>query len=223
MRLGAITSYQLLPFFRPRVAARFDLGPAGDGDEAELVELLDAFHRPRTFAPVFGGGGLRRLLGRSPGMALGDYRIARHRGRIVAAAAVWDASLVKHTRVCGLPRRLRWLSRLVRAAGAVMPLPPFPAVGELLRSVYIRHAACAPGGAAALAAVVRSIVGDAAALRLHFALFTCAAGAPLAGCLRGLPRTAYHYGLVAGTNASSWAPRRGALAAAPLFDDAAVA
>jgi ribosomal protein S18 acetylase RimI-like enzyme len=222
VRLGAFTSYQLLPFFRPRVAAHFDSGPAEDRDEAELVELLDAFHRPRTFAPVFRGGGLRALLDRSPGMALGDYRIARHRGRIVAAAAVWDASFVKHVRVCGLTRGLRWLSRLVRAAGALAPLPPFPAEGERLRSLYIRHAACAAGGAAALAAVVRSIVRDAAALRLHFALFTCAASDPLAGCLRGIPRTAYHYALVAGTNASSWAPRLTALGEAPLFDDAAV-
>jgi hypothetical protein len=71
--------------------------------------------------------------------------------------------------------------------------------------------------------VVRSIVGDAAARRLHFALFTCAAGDPLARCLGGIPRTAYHYTLVAGTNAPSWAPRLKALAEAPLFDDAAVA
>ena len=139
--------------------------------------------------PVFCGGGLGRLLERSLGMAWGDYRIARHRGRIVAAAAVWDASLVKHTRVCGLTRGLHWLSRLARSAGAVVSLPPFPAEGELLRPLYIRHAACAPGATDALAAVIRSIVGDAAAYRLHFALFTCAAGDPLVRCLRGIPRT----------------------------------
>jgi ribosomal protein S18 acetylase RimI-like enzyme len=223
VRVGTFTSYQLLPWFRRRVAARFDIGPAEDRDETELVELLEGFHRPRSFAPVFRNGGLRRLLERSPGMALADYRIARHRGRVVAAAAMWDASLVKHTRICGLTRGLRWLSRLVRAAGAVAPLPPLPAEGELLSSVYIRHAACAPGAADALSAVVRSIVCEAVARRLHFALFTCAAGDPVAGCLRGLPRTAYHYALVAGTNASSWAPRLGALAEAPLFDGAAVA
>jgi len=223
VRLGAFTSYQLLPLFRPRVASRFDIGPADVRDETELAELLDGFHQPRSFAPVFREGGLRRLLDTSPGMQLGDYRIARHRGRIVAAAAVWDAAPVKHTRICGLTRGLHRLSRLVRTAGAVVSLPPFPAVGELLRSLYIRHAACAPGAADALAAVVRSIVGDAAARRLHFALFTCAAGDPLARCLGGIPRTAYHYTLVAGTNAPSWAPRLKALAEAPLFDDAAVA
>jgi GNAT superfamily N-acetyltransferase len=221
--VGAFASYQLLPFFRPRVASRFDIGAAETRDEAELIELLDGFHRPRSFAPVFREGGLRRLLDASPGMRLGDYRIARHRGRIVAAAAVWDAFLVKHTRVCRLTRGLRWLSRLVRAAGTVASLPPLPAEGELLRSCYIRHAACVPGAYDALAAVIRSIVCDAAAHRQHFALFTCAAGDPLAGCLRGIPRTTYQYALVAGTNALSWAPRLSALAGAPRFDDAAVA
>jgi GNAT superfamily N-acetyltransferase len=221
-RIGTFTSYQLLPLRRLGIASHLDVGRAQPDDEEELVAFLDAYHRRLSFAPVFRDGGLRRLLGRSPGMALDSYRVARRQGRIVAAVAVWDGAGLKHTRVHGMTRRLRWTSRLIRSLGTVLPLPPFPAEGELLRFVYLRHPAFAYGALDALAALVRAVLDEPASRRLHFALFTCADGDPIARCLRGIPRTTYHYGLVAGTNAAAYDRRVHELRGAPLYDDAAL-
>jgi GNAT superfamily N-acetyltransferase len=80
---------QLFAARAPRVAD-FEIGRARPEDEAELVALLDGFYRERQFAPVFGGGGLREILHRSPGLTLHEHFVARRDGRILATVALWD-------------------------------------------------------------------------------------------------------------------------------------
>ena len=221
-RLGEFTSYQLLPLLRYRVASGLEIGRAEPRDECELVEFLDAYHRRYSFAPVFRDGGFTKLLDRSPGMELGSYRIARRRGRILASVAVWDESAVKQSRLCRMNARLRWMSRLMRTVGKVLPLPPFPAEGELLRFVYLRHPAFADRAIDALAGLVRSTVNELLSQRLHFALFTCADGDPIAQCIRGITRSSYHYGLLAGSNAPAYESSLSRFRGAVLYDDAAL-
>lgn len=222
-RLGRFTSYQLLPFRRMRVEDRFEIRPARLEDEADLASLLDSYHRRLTFAPVFHDGGLQDLLERSPGMELDSYRIARRRGRLVAALAMWDESGMKHTRIRRMNRRLRWMSRVVRTHGPKLGLPSFPAEGDLLRFVYLRHAAHVPGHLDALSALVRSVMLEVAECELHFALFTCADDDEIVRCLRGIPRTTYRYTLLGGSNSREFEPHLEVLGNACLYDDAALA
>jgi N-acetylglutamate synthase-like GNAT family acetyltransferase len=219
-RLARFTSWQLLPIWRLATPAALEIGPAEAGDENQLTDLLDDFHRLRNFAPVFSNGGLRSLVGCSSGMALSDYLIARRRGRIVAALAVWDASAVKRTRVVGLPLGLRGMFAMGRALSHLAPLPPFPAPGDMLRFRFIRHPAYRDGEQDALAGLVRHAVNAARSRRDHFILFTCADDDPLRSSVEGIPRSTYHYGLWGGSNRPD--------ASVPLpegwcFDDAALA
>jgi GNAT superfamily N-acetyltransferase len=222
LRLGGFTSYQLLPLRRYRMAPGLEIGRAEPRDESELVGFLDDFHCRYSFAPVFRGGGLTQLLSHSPGMKLSSYRIARRRGRIVAAVAAWDASAVKRSRVYGMTARLRSMSWLLRTARKAFPVPPFAAEGELLRFVYLRHPAFAEKEIGVLSGLVRSTVNEIASQQLHFALFTCADGDPLAQCLKGIARTRYHYSLLAGANVPAYEDMLSRFRGTLLYDDAAL-
>ncbi len=220
--IARFTSWQLLPVVPLKIPPNIYIGAAEPRDEGELVALLDDFYKSRDFSPVFSDGGLRQLIDRSPGMRLSDYLLARHRGRIVAAIGMWDASSVKRTRVVGMPLWLRALCAVGRGVSRVAALPPFPQRGTLLHFQYIRHAAFAQGEAQALLGLVRWAVNAARARDEHFVLYTCADGDPLGSAVAGAPRLSFHYGIVSSNletptfNARS-TPRSW------YFDDAALA
>jgi hypothetical protein len=201
-----------------------EIGAAEARDEAGLVDLLDDFHRRRSFAPVFAEGGLRSLLASSPGMALSDYLVARRAGRVVAAVGVWDAGAVKQTHVITMPWKLRASFAVGRGIGRLFGWSPFPAPGDRLRFRYLRHPAFRDGDERALNALVRVAVNEARARRDHFVLFTCADDDPLRLAVEGIPRSSYRYALRAGAAAPGQRPPLPP--AAPghwFFDDAALA
>jgi ribosomal protein S18 acetylase RimI-like enzyme len=218
------TSWQLLPLWRSRIPAGLEIGAAEAGDEPALVELLDDFHRRRSFAPVFSDNGLQSVLASSPGLRLSDYLVARRRGRVTAAVGVWDATAVKQTHVVGMPWLLRAAFALGRGLGGALGWSPFPAPGDRLRFRYLRHPAYRDDDVQALGALVRVAVNAARARRDHFLLFTCADDDPLRRAVEGIPRSTYHYVLRAGSDVPDRPPRLPP--ASPdhwFFDDAALA
>jgi hypothetical protein len=222
--LARITSWQLFPVVALKISSGLDMGTAEPRDEDELVGFLDDFHRRRHCSPVFGGGGLNELLARCPGAKLSDYLLARRRGRIVAALALWDASSVRRTRVVGMPLWMRSLCATARAVSHVAALPPFPRVGTLLCFRYIRHAAFADGHEESLNSLVRLTVNEARARHEHFVLYTCADDDPLCSAVSGLPRLSFHYNVSAADSTTNSA-LRGANFSKPawFFEDAALA
>jgi len=193
--IARLTSWQLLPVMRLKIAADIDIGTAEERDVLELTTLLDDFYRSRDFAPVFSAGGLHRLIAASPGARLSDYLVARRKGRIVAALGVWDASAVKRTRVVGMPLWLRGLCAIGRGASRLAPLPSFPGQGTLLHVRYIRHAAFASGEGPALANLVRSAVNATRDRGEHFLLYTCVDMDTLRLAVASVPRLSFHYGI----------------------------
>lgn len=191
--IARLTSWQLLPVVRLKIATDVDIGTAEERDVGELTTLLDDFYRSRDFAPVFGDGGLNRLIASSPGASFSDYLVARRKGRIVAALGVWDAGKVKRTRVVGMPLWLRALCALGRGASRLAPLPPFPRQGALLHFRYIRHAVFAPSEGLGLANLVRWTVNAARDRGEHFALYTCVDSDPLCLAVANAPRLSFHY------------------------------
>jgi GNAT superfamily N-acetyltransferase len=191
--IARLTSWQLLPVVRLKIATDVDIDTAEERDVGELTTLLDDFYRSRDFAPLFGDGGLNRLIASSPGASLSDYLVARRKGRIVAALGVWDASAVKRTRVVGMPLWLRALCALGRGASRLAPLPPFPRQDTLLHFRYIRHAVFAPGEDRALANLVRWAVNAARDRGEHFVLYTCVDTDTLCLAVANAPRLSFHY------------------------------
>lgn len=219
-RLCGMVSLQLLPVWPPRPPRGIEVRRAEPADRPQLEALLDAFHRPRTFAPVFGDGGLDEQLARSPGFTLADYRIALRGGAPIAVAGVWDQHALKQTAVVGMPWALSALSAVMRAGSRVLPLPRLPAVGGSLDFRVIRHAASAPGGDDGLRAIFAEVVAESRDRREHFTLLTAPEGDPRLRLAPG-PHTTYRYDLVAAVNREQAAPALAALAA-PYDDDAAL-
>jgi GNAT superfamily N-acetyltransferase len=210
---------QLFAARAPRVAD-FEIGRARPEDEAELVALLDGFYRERQFAPVFGGGGLREILHRSPGLTLHEHFVARRDGRILATVALWDQESFKRVRVLRVTPLLRLALRAIGVAARAFPLPSPPAPGRHLRLAFLRHPAHVPGAGAALSALVRAATRHALGAGHHFAVLTAPRGDPLARCARGIPRLSYRYRLVVGATAPLPAPP--SLTSRVVFDDAAL-
>ena len=222
--LARITSWQLFPVVPLKISAGLDIGAAEPRDEDGLVSFLDDFHRRRHCSPVFGGGGLGELLARCPGAKLSDYLLARHRGRIVAALALWDASAVRRTRVVGMPLWLRSVCAAARAVSHITALPPFPQVGTLLCFRYIRHAAFADGHEDSLNSLVRRAVNEARARHEHFVLYTCADDDPLCSGVSGLPRLSFRYNVSAADSTTNLALRDANFSKPTwFFEDAALA
>jgi hypothetical protein len=191
--IARLTSWQLLPVVRLKITTDIDIGTAEQRDVGELTALLDDFYRSRDFAPVFGDGGLYRLIDSSSGASLSDYLVARRKGRIVAALGMWDASTVKRTRVVGMPLWLRGLCAIGRGASRLAPLPSFPRQGTLLHFRYIRHAVFAPGEGRALANLVRWAVNATRDRGEHFLLYTCVDTDTLCSAVANVPRLSFHY------------------------------
>jgi GNAT superfamily N-acetyltransferase len=191
--IARLTSWQLLPVVLLKIIPDIDIGTAEERDIGELTTLLDDFYRSRDFAPVFGDGGLNRLIASSPGASLSDYLVARRKGRVVAALGVWDASAVKRTRVVGMPLWLSAVCALGRGASRLASLPPFPRQGGLLHFRYIRHAVFAPGEDQALANLVRWAVNATRDRSEHFVLYTCVDTDTLCSAVAGVPRLSFHY------------------------------
>jgi hypothetical protein len=221
--VATFTSFQLLPVLRFKIATPLEIGTAEPRDERELVTLLDDFYQHRDFAPVFGGGGLAKLLDRSPGMQLSDYFLARRNGKIVATIGLWDASSLKRTRVVGMPVWLRGLCTIGRGLSRIAPIPPFPQPGRLLHFRYIRHAAYLRGEEEALGNLVRWAVNAARTRGEHFVLYTCATGDSLSTAIVGVPRLSFHY-RVASSNLRQEPPSYSgnAESRSGYFDDAAL-
>jgi GNAT superfamily N-acetyltransferase len=191
--IARLTSWQLLPVVRLKLSTAMDIGAAEERDLGELTRLLDEFYRSRDFAPVFGDGGLQRLIASSPGANLSDYLVARRKGRLLAVLGVWDASAVKRTRIVAMPLWLRGLCAIGRGASRLAPLPPFPRQGTLLHFRYIRHAAFASGEALALQNLVRGAMNAARDRGEHFVLYTCEDTDALHSAVANLPRLSFRY------------------------------
>ena len=193
--IARLTSWQLLPVMRLKIAADIDIGTAEERDVLELTTLLDDFYRSRDFAPVFGAGGLHRLIAASPGARLSDYLVARRKGRIVAALGVWDAERSEAHSGGGYAavasRTLRHRTRRISTGTAPV------LSGSRYSAACALHPTCGVrvGRGPGLANLVRSAVNATRDRGEHFLLYTCVDMDTLRLAVASVPRLSFHYGI----------------------------
>ncbi len=180
--LGKFLVDELLPTpFRGR-SEHYRIETAQHADLPDIAALLDRFHRSRQFAPQLAEMEIADTL------SAGGTFVAREGRQIVATLTVSDMGPMKRNVLLDAPRAVKGSLALLRFATA--PLPGFivPRIGDPLRLLSVRHAACDAGHQAALTALLQWARAEALRRR-----FTCLAVGlherdPLRSLVSGIPR-----------------------------------
>jgi ribosomal protein S18 acetylase RimI-like enzyme len=161
-------------------------------DVGAVVSFLRREGRSRQYFPAlseadFGPGDA------AAGPGPGDVVMARRGGEIVGVAALWDQRALKQTVVRGYGGTLRWLRPAYNLGARLMgaPVSPLPAPGSHLRSAYASFLAVAEDDPATCRAVLRKLLGMAAARGQAYVLLGLAEGDPLLDVARRFPHVAY--------------------------------
>jgi predicted N-acetyltransferase YhbS len=180
--LGRFLVDELLPTpFRDR-SERYCHEAAQSADLPAIAALLDRFHRSRQFAPRLPENEVADAL------TTGGIFVARAGKQIVATLTLSDMEPIKRNVLLNAPAAIKGSLALLRLVTA--PLPGFivPRVGDALRLLSVRYAACDEGHQAALAGLLRLARAETFRRR-----FTCLAVGlherdPLRSLVRGIPR-----------------------------------
>lgn len=188
-RFATLHSLAIPLLWRRPAAEDSDLrvGSAAPLDLEEMADLWAAVASTRQFAAVLDAGALSRWIDAAPGLALGDYLLARdRRGRLLGFIGIWDQRAMKTLRV------LRYSPTLSVLRGMVSVLAPFvgatapPKTGEPLHYASAVHL-CVPqdrlGVLRALVVAAYNRLRGSGCVFMNVALDS---RDPLIGALRGL-------------------------------------
>jgi len=117
-------------------------------------------------------------------LAVDDFRVVRDAGRIVAAGALWDQRRFRQTVIRRYDRSLALVRPILNAVACVSGGPGLPPVGSALALAHVSPLACAPGGEAAAAEVVRALFSSARVAGVELLSAGFAAHDPALDCLR---------------------------------------
>lgn len=180
--LGRFLVDELLPAPFRRRAEDYCIEAAEAADLPAIAAVLDRFHRSRQFAP--------RLLEDEIADALsaGGAFVARTGKQIVATLTLSDMGPIKRNVLLNAPAVMKGSLAMLRLVTAPFPRFVVPRIGDALRLLSVRYAACDDGQQAALAGLFR--LARAETFRRGF---TCLAVGlherdPLRNLVRGIPR-----------------------------------
>jgi predicted N-acetyltransferase YhbS len=180
--LGRFLVDELLPAPFRRRPGNYGIEAAEPADLPAIAALLDRFHRSRQFAPRLSGDEVADAL------TAGGTFVARAGKQIVATLTLSDMGPIKRNVLLNAPAAIKGSLAMLRFVTA--PLPGFivPRIGDSLRLLSVRYAACDDAHQGALADLVRLARAETFRRR-----FTCLAVGlherdPLRGLVRGIPR-----------------------------------
>jgi len=186
--LGRFLVDELIPSPFLRRSRQHCIESAEAADLPAITMLLDRFHRSRQFAPQLSKDELARTLSGQREEPFSKMLVARNRGSIVATLSLHDTREVKRNVLIDASASLRCALALLRIAAA--PLPGFrvPRIGDPLRVLYARFAACEEGHGQALQALVAMARSEAFRRRFTFLAIGLHERDPLRSLVRGIPR-----------------------------------
>ncbi len=179
--LGRFLVDELLPTPFQGGSKHYHMETAQPQDLPAIAGLLDRFHRSRQFAPQLPEKEI------ADGVSEGGTLVARSAGQVVATLTLSDMGPMKRNVLLDAPAVLR--SSLAALRFVAAPFPGFlvPRIGDALRLLSVRHAACDDGHRAALQALLHRARAEAFQRR-----YTCLAVGlherdPLRSLVRGIP------------------------------------
>lgn len=174
---------------KPPLTCRAQISSGRPNDLAELVEFLQIHGPRRQFFPVWTEESLLRL---APfGLSMEDVQIARRKGQIVGACALWDQSAFKQTIVRGYSGWLRAAAPVWNASAPLFGRTPLPNPGEKLRHAYAALICVAEDDIQVFAALLRAVYNLAHARGFSYLMVGLDARDPLLPAARAYGHVLY--------------------------------
>jgi len=171
------------------------MGCAQAADLPALTALLDRFHRSRQFAPQLQEDEIAQTLSTSLEQPFPRTFVARRGQGVVATLTLCDTGAVKRNVLLNAPGPLKVALALLGVVTRPFPGFPVPRMGQALRLLSVRYAACEEGHRAALAGLLALARTEAFRHRFTLLMLGLHERDPLRSLLRGIPRSTF----------SSWA------------------
>ncbi|MBC7546016.1 MAG: hypothetical protein H7338_25075, partial [Candidatus Sericytochromatia bacterium] len=122
--------------FKKRPLPGITIRPATAADIPEMVALWSRLNSQKQFAPFLTVDSFQARLAASPGLAIGDYRLAHHDDRLVGSLALWNQESFKRMVVLKLNGGATWMRRWYNPIARLLGLARFPAPGNTMPYVY---------------------------------------------------------------------------------------
>ena len=167
---------------------RYSIEPAQLEDIPAITSLLDRFHRSRQFAPQLREDEIAQTFAANHGQSFPKTFVARSRQRVVATLTLCDTGPVKRTVLLNAPVALKAALTLLRIAAGPFPGFQVPRMGQALRLLNARYAACEDHHQAALGALIAFGRVEAFRHGFTFLLFGAHERDPLRNLVRRIPR-----------------------------------
>ncbi len=149
-----------LSMYRPYKNSKIKIERANENDIPEVVDILKAFYSDYHFSPVFNIDSWNRMVERTIGYSMNDFRIVRENGKIQALIGLWDQKQVRKVIATNFPARIKWGIWLAWLLRFFMKSPIPPKVSVPQSSMYIKHIAHRPGKSDLLNGMMRNITNE---------------------------------------------------------------
>lgn len=189
LKIGTVNNYSIALTLPMLARARDYIVRCATADDFEEMGSLWSRVAPRRqFAPVLDAAAMQEYCRTAPGLPVSTYWLARRRnGSLAGFAAFWDQRSFKHTTVLRYSKRARAFQRSANVFARIANLPQLPKPGGGL--VYANaFNLCFPfEEAAALRAILKSVVREYRRRSFHFINLGLDARDPVGLALHGFP------------------------------------
>jgi predicted N-acetyltransferase YhbS len=186
--LGRFLVHGLVPSPFTGHAKNYTIDCAQAADLPAITDLLDRFHRSRQFAPQLQQDEIAQTLTTRLEQPFPRTLVARRGQGVVATLTLCDTEAVKRNVLLNAPAPLKVALALLAVATRPFPGFPVPRMGQALRLLSVRYAACEEGHHAALAALLARARSEAFRHRFTFLMLGLHERDPLRSLVRGIPR-----------------------------------
>jgi predicted N-acetyltransferase YhbS len=186
--LGRFLVHGLLPSPFQGRSKGYTIDSAQAADLPAIIALLDRFHRSRQFAPQLQEDEIAQTLSAGREQPFPRTLVARRGQSVVATLTLCDTGAVKRNVLLNAPASLKVGLALLGVATRPFPSFPAPRMGQVLRLLSVRYAACEDGHHAALEALLGVARTQAFRHRFTFLMLGLHERDPLRSLVRGIPR-----------------------------------
>jgi predicted N-acetyltransferase YhbS len=190
-RLGRFIVSELVPSPFDSPSGKYSIRPAEVSDLPAITSLVDNFHRSRQFAPRLLQNDLASLFFDGGQNTASMLFVACSGGRIVAVLGLHDTYDVKRNVLLDAPVPLRCALDLLRIVTAPFPGFSVPRMGNSVRVLYVRYAACEEDHRNSLRALIARARAVAFEGRFTFLVIGLHERDPLGSVVRGIPRLTF--------------------------------
>src|SRR6266853_2895853 len=188
VRLGRFLVNGLVPSPFTSHSKHYSIDAAQATDMPAMTSLLDRFHRTRQFAPQLGPDEIAQTLTNRPEEPFPRTFVARTGHRVVATVTLCDTARVKRNVLLNAPASLKAALALLRVVAAPFPGFRVPRMGQALRLLTARYAACEDGHHPALKALLALARAEAFHHGFSFLMLGLHESDPLRSLVRRIPR-----------------------------------